>query len=159
MNCRCGTSRRDTAAAAAVTITVTRKLCTGETSDGLSGGTTAATADWYFAATARATGVLYPVLSMLRGALLFGCVWQRLDAIAMYTTPVRVCKECSLKCQRAEALVRAISQGNAELVQVPPRMWRHLPCCAVSTPPLILPASATSASVRTPIFLWDFSRR
>jgi predicted dithiol-disulfide oxidoreductase (DUF899 family) len=40
-----------------------------------------------------------------------------INAFRMYTTPVRVCKECSLKCQRAEALVRAISQGNAELVQ------------------------------------------
>jgi hypothetical protein len=96
----------------------------------LSGDTTAATADWSFAATARATGVLYPVLSMLRGALLFECVWQRLDAIAMYTTPVRVCKECSLKCQRAEALVRAISQGNAELVQVRMRAVAACDACA-----------------------------
>jgi hypothetical protein len=50
----------------------------------------------------------------------------------MYTTPVRVCKECSLKCQRAEALVRAISQGNADLVQASARVVAPCRCGAAS---------------------------
>jgi hypothetical protein len=92
----------------------------GETSDCSCGGTTAGTAVSCSAASAHATAVPSPASST--APLHVSC--SRCNPWNMYTTPVRVCKECSLKCQRAEALVRAISQGNADLVQVRHRTSR-----------------------------------